>query len=69
MARAAAGPEIERLIQLLARLPRMVAAAGQVEGSLRRWVGEGRRRGLSWERIGTSLGMTRQSAWERFSQS
>jgi hypothetical protein len=55
--------------QLLARLPRMGQAAGQVEGALRRWVGEGRRRGLSWERIGSSLGMARQSAWERFSTS
>ena len=54
--------------QLLERLPRMGAAARQVEGSLHRWVGEGRRRGLSWDRIGSSLGMTRQSAWERFSR-
>jgi hypothetical protein len=52
--------------QLLARLPRIAAAVAQVEGSLRSWVGEARRRGLSWTRIGESLGMARQSAWERF---
>ncbi|GAB3667643.1 ClpX C4-type zinc finger protein [Nocardioides korecus] len=55
--------------QLLARLPRMGVAARQVEGALHQWVAEGRRRGLSWERIGTALDMTRQSAWERFSHS
>ena len=52
--------------QLLARLPRIAAAAAQVEGSLRSWVAEARRRGLSWTRIGEALGMARQSAWERF---
>ena len=26
-----------------------------------------RGRGVTWARIGESLGMTRQSAWERFS--
>jgi ATP-dependent Clp protease ATP-binding subunit ClpX len=30
-------------------------------------VGELRARGVSWARIGEALGMTRQSAWERFS--
>src|SRR3954468_245793 len=38
--------------QLLTRLPLIAAAAAQVETSLRRWVGEARRRGLSWNRIG-----------------
>jgi len=33
---------------------------------LRTWVLELRRRGVTWVRIGASLGMTRQSAWERF---
>ena len=54
--------------QLLSRLPRIAAVASQVEGSLRHWVGEARRRGLPWARIGQALGMTRQSAWERFSR-
>jgi hypothetical protein len=26
-----------------------------------------RRRGVTWARIGTALGIARQSAWERFS--
>ena len=51
---------------LLARLPRIAAAAKQVQASLSGWVGEARRRQLSWTRIGSAMGMTRQSAWERF---
>ncbi|MFB4318080.1 hypothetical protein [Actinomadura sp. 21ATH] len=39
----------------------------QVDDDLRSWVGEARRRGMSWDRIGEALGMRRQSAWERFS--
>ena len=38
------------------------------ESGLQRWVGEARRRGSSWASIGESLGMSRQSAWERFSR-
>jgi len=52
---------------LLARLPRIAEAADQVEQSLAQWVEEARRRGVSWARVGTALGMTRQSAWKRFS--
>jgi ATP-dependent Clp protease ATP-binding subunit ClpX len=26
-----------------------------------------RRRGVSWERIGEAMGVSRQAAWERFS--
>ena len=52
--------------QLLERLPRIAAAAAQVDRSLHRWVGEARRRDLSWTRVGAALGMARQSAWERF---
>jgi hypothetical protein len=53
--------------QLLSTIPAIAAAAEQVEKSLRDWVGELRRRGVTWARIGEALGMTRQSAWERFS--
>jgi hypothetical protein len=52
---------------LLSRLPRIASVATQVEGSLQRWIDEARRRGSSWAEIGESLGMSRQSAWERFS--
>ena len=54
--------------ELLSRLPRIASVASQVEGGLLRWVGEARRRGASWAAIGEALGMSRQSAWERFSR-
>ena len=53
--------------QLLDQLPKIARVAGQVEGSLTTWVRRVRSRGVSWARIGEALGMTRQSAWERFS--
>jgi ClpX C4-type zinc finger len=53
--------------QLLDQLPRIAAVADQVEGSLTTWVRRVRSRGMSWARIGEALDMTRQSAWERFS--
>ncbi len=52
---------------LLQHLPRVAAAAEQVEQQLTAWVRQARGRGITWTRIGESLGMTRQSAWERFS--
>ena len=52
---------------VLASLPRMAAAGAQVEGNLSRFVKRARELGATWAAIGTSLGMTRQSAWERFS--
>jgi ClpX C4-type zinc finger len=51
---------------LLDRLPLIAASADQVEAALETWVGEARRRGAPWARIGQALGMTRQAAWERF---
>lgn len=52
---------------VLASLPRMAAAGAQVESNLARFVRRARDLGATWAAIGTSLGMTRQSAWERFS--
>ena len=52
---------------LLATLPKIAVAGGQVERQLALWVSEARTRGITWTRIGAALGMTRQSAWERFS--
>ncbi len=52
---------------LLQHLPRVAAAAAQVERQLTAWVRQARSRGITWTRIGESLGITRQSAWERFS--
>jgi hypothetical protein len=52
---------------VLASLPRMAAAGAQVERNLSRFVKRARELGATWAAIATSLGMTRQSAWERFS--
>jgi hypothetical protein len=53
--------------ELLAHLPKIQAAAAQVQLHLTAWVRQARERGITWTRIGEALGMTRQSAWERFS--
>ncbi|MGP3914217.1 ClpX C4-type zinc finger protein [Nonomuraea sp. 10N515B] len=52
--------------QILEHLPKIAAVQAQVDDNLRDWVAHLRGRDVSWERIGASLGMTRQSAWERF---
>jgi hypothetical protein len=52
---------------VLASLPRMAAAGAQVESNLARFVTRARELGATWAAIGTSLGIKRQSAWERFS--
>jgi hypothetical protein len=52
--------------QILDRLPLIAASVGQVEEALEGWVTQARRRGISWARIGAALGISRQSAWERF---
>ena len=54
--------------QMLDRLPRIAGTLVQVEAGLDQWVGELRRRGVTWVRIGEKLSMTRQSAWERFTK-
>jgi hypothetical protein len=53
--------------ELLQRIPFIAASADNIEAGLADRVRELRGRGVSWARIGTALGMTRQSAWERFS--
>ncbi|MEU3605449.1 ClpX C4-type zinc finger protein [Streptomyces sp. NPDC035033] len=52
---------------LLDRLPHVARHIERAEADLRLWVRELRRRGVTWSRIGETLGITRQSAWERFS--
>lgn len=52
---------------VLAHLPRVAKAAGLVEETLTGWVRRARELGATWARIGEALGMTRQSAWARFS--
>ena len=55
------------LDEVLESLPRIAAAGAQVERHLTGWVRRARELGATWARIGETLGMTRQSAWERFS--
>lgn len=57
----------EEAEQALAMLPLVAAAHAQVEQNLAGWVRRARALGATWARIGQALGMTRQSAWERFS--
>jgi hypothetical protein len=53
--------------EMLAHISKVLAISAQVEENLREWVLELRRRSVTWARIGQALGMSRQSAWERFS--
>jgi hypothetical protein len=55
------------LEQILTLLPSIVAVEAQIEENLTGWVRRARALGATWARIGEALGMTRQSAWERFS--
>jgi len=55
------------LSEILASLPRIAAAGAQVEINLIAWVRRARALGATWARVGEAMGMTRQSAWERFS--
>lgn len=72
-ARAEAVPRLAPWLQVddveavLANLPRIAKAGVQVEASLTGWVRRARELGATWARIGDALGMTRQSAWTRFS--
>jgi hypothetical protein len=52
---------------LLQEMVKAHAAHHNVDRAVRRHVQALRGRGMSWARIGDALGMTRQSAWERFS--
>jgi hypothetical protein len=65
--RVAPWQQESRLEDVLASLPRIAAAGVQVEQNLVEWVRRARTLGATWARIGDALGMTRQSAWERFS--
>lgn len=54
--------------ELLSKLPLIAATATQVVSFLGDWVHLARERGLSWTEIGKAMGVSRQAAWERFSQ-
>lgn len=51
---------------LLAGMARLDASRTQVEQAVDQYALELRDRGVSWTRIGEALGISRQSAWERF---
>jgi hypothetical protein len=55
------------LDEVLAQLGPVAAAGAQVEQNLGCWITKARSLGATWAQIGQALGMTRQSAWERFS--
>jgi len=50
----------------LANLPNVARAQAQVEDGLLGWVRRARALGATWAQVGDALGITRQSAWERF---
>jgi ATP-dependent protease Clp ATPase subunit len=53
--------------ELLGEMVRAHAAHHNVDRAVARHVAALRERDVTWARIGEALGMTRQSAWERFS--
>lgn len=58
---------IDDLQQALDLLPKVAKAGAQAEENLTALVRRARALGGTWARIGEALGMTRQSAWGRFS--
>jgi hypothetical protein len=52
---------------VLENLPRIARTGALVEETLTGWVRRARELGATWALIGDALGMTRQSAWARFS--
>lgn len=53
--------------EFLATLPAAAAALDTADEKLREHVDMLRRRKVSWEKIAAALGVSRQAAWERFS--
>jgi hypothetical protein len=67
-----ATPEIARWTdktdeQILESLPRVAMVSAQTDAFIQTLVDLLRGRGVSWARIGAAFGVTRQSAWEKFS--
>src|SRR4029078_7127472 len=54
---------------VLGKLPMIAQTGAQVDRFLVEWVELARSRKLSWAEIGKALGVSRQAAWERFSNS
>jgi hypothetical protein len=66
VARAQPWEQSATLETVLATMPRVAAASAQIDDTLGRLVTRAREMGASWARIGGALGVTRQTAWERF---
>lgn len=60
-------PEEMSDAELLSEMVRIHRSHDHVDQAVAELVLRLRGRGMSWARIGEALGMTRQSAWERFS--
>jgi hypothetical protein len=65
--RLAPWDQIDDVEVILATLPQVARAGTLVEDALSCWVRRARELDATWARIGAALGMTRQSAWTRFS--
>src|SRR5262252_4310087 len=59
-------PELAPTETLLVILKNTVTRDEDLRNALQRMVDVLRRRGVSWERIGEALGVSRQAAWDRF---
>ncbi|WP_245633922.1 ClpX C4-type zinc finger protein [Amycolatopsis jejuensis] len=53
--------------EILESIPRMTQVSAQADARIQAQVDLLRSRGVAWARIGAALGVTRQSAWEKFS--
>jgi ATP-dependent Clp protease ATP-binding subunit ClpX len=53
--------------EILASLPKIATVSAQTDARIQSLVDLLRGRGVAWARIGAALGVTRQSAWEKFS--
>lgn len=53
--------------EILAALPKIATVSAQTDARIQSFVDLLRGRGVAWARIGAALGVTRQSAWEKFS--
>jgi len=63
----AASTETTRLDGVLGNLSAAADTAEAIEPALADWVELARAQGATWAQIGEALGVTRQSAWQRFS--
>ena len=52
---------------VLAAIPRVAESRNQADHALAQYVARAREMGASWARVAQVMGITRQSAWERFS--